>query len=648
MPRMKQISAAQERDELFAALKSASVLHLKTRFLVHESQETEAMKAFVPAEESDSEEGAVSAEYEALARSEGLTQCPCCGSWCARLVETIDDLEVLVNVDTKQRWNRWENQTIEDFARFDAIAAQAQPYGTELAAVWSVQIDFTCSREAMAQIRDDRTRVIYWSGGWRSSKSHTAAQWWLRRWVLHGGLGELFWLVGPELKVAYRLMERLFLGRGETSAQGWQRGRSVAPKYFDADLKAWRSCIARSLPAHEKVSLMQFPMVDGSIVELRHTKSVKALEGDTVRGVLYDEAIRSQGPEGYEILLGRVQQGGGQLAIASIPGEDTKSWWLFERVVQPAESGQARDKKVYTTSSYANLWIPHYEVVAGEKAQGDDHDLVQRVIYGQWNKAGGMAYGGEWKPEVHAPLAILDAHKPESWGFAIDVTAQAATKLFGPKAREIEYLGARDFNWTQCGIVAKVFGHSATDSTTWALVILDEHLARGDAAKAAADFAERFRSGFYKGKIGLVVDSNGFFKGHTYSGRKSESTDAYEFEANGCLVAPPMRSELHRTKGRSSGGEPRNPGVAESKKLVRRLMGQSRILADGQVCRHTTTAIPQVRAGEKRAKDSGTRSDKTIQAWDDCLRYLTWALFSKEQPAPKKPKSMYRINAPRL
>ena len=33
---MKQISAAQEREELFAALKSASVLHIKVRFLIHE------------------------------------------------------------------------------------------------------------------------------------------------------------------------------------------------------------------------------------------------------------------------------------------------------------------------------------------------------------------------------------------------------------------------------------------------------------------------------------------------------------------------------------------------------------------------------------------------------------------------------------
>jgi hypothetical protein len=69
---------------------------------------------------------------------------------------------------------------------------------------------------------------------------------------------------------------------------------------------------------------------------------------------------------------------------------------------------------------------------------------------------------------------------------------------------------------------------------------------------------------------------------------------------------------------------------------------------DGQVCRHTTTAIPQVKAGEKPRRDDGTRYDKTIACWDDCVRYLSWALFSSEQPAPKKPKTVYRTNLPRL
>lgn len=355
---MKQISAAQEREELFAALKSASVLHIKVRFLIHERQETEAMRAFEPsAREEDDGTGAVQ-EYEELAAREGVEPCPCCGNLPGRIVEVVDDVEVLIVVDSRQRWNRWENLTAEDDARFDAIAAKAQPYGTPMAEVWSVPIDFTCSREAMAQIRDDATRVVYWSGGWRSAKSHTAGQWWLYGWVLHGSRGELFWLVGPEQRVAFRLMERLFLGRGETDARGWQRGRSIAPKHFDPDLKRWRSCIARSLPAHEKVQLLQFEMADGSIVEMRHTKTVTALEGDTVRRALYDEAIRSKGPEGFEILLGRVQQGGGQLGIASIPGDADTGWWLYEKVVQPAESGQAQDRRVYVSSTYDNLWMP--------------------------------------------------------------------------------------------------------------------------------------------------------------------------------------------------------------------------------------------------------------------------------------------------
>jgi len=628
MPRMRQIAAAQERDELFATLKSASYLRVRTRFMLHESQETPAMLAFAP-----QGEGNVAELFARLAAAEGAVPCPCCGSLTALLVETIDDLEVLVNVDTRQRWNRWENDA-EDELRFRAIADQAQPYGTPMANVWDVPIDFTCSREAMAEIIDDRSRVIYWSGGWRSRKSHTASQWWVRGWVLHGSRGELFWLVGPELKVAFRLMTRIFLGRGETTAQGWQRGRSVAPKYFDPDQGTWRSMIARSLPEHEKVALQSFEMIDGSIVEHRHTKSVAALEGDTVRRALYDEAIRSTGPEGYEILLGRVQQGGGQLGIASVPGDEDEGWWLYEKVVQPAEAG-ADDKRLVTITSYDNLWIPHYEVKAGEESHGDDDELVQRVVYGNWNRAGGMAYGEAWKPATMAPMTVMEAHRPESWGFKHDVTEAVAIALVGAKrGKGRTFLTARDWNLIQCGIVGKVFAHDELDRTTWALVILDEHQAKGDAAHAAVDFTERYRSGFYRDKTAGVADRMGFFKGHVYEGKASESSDAYEFETRGVPLVPPLKTEA---------GQPAVPGVPESKKLLRGLMNGNRFFVDGQVCLRVVAAMPHVKAGEKRRRDAGTHYDRHTMAWDDCCRYLAWAVFGDLQPKPAKVKRRYRI-----
>lgn len=651
MPRMKQISAAQEREELFASVKSASVLYCKSRFLVHERVETQAMRDFVPSPDG---KGSAEAEYEALALAEGVTPCPCCGSLCARLVETVDDLEVLINVDTKQRWNRWDNNTEDDFDRFDELAAQAEPYGTEMAVVWHVPIDFTVSREAMAQIQDDRTRVILWSGGWRSGKSHTAAEWFLRGWLLYGSFGELFWIAAPELKLAFRLMQRLFIGSGETDAQGWQRGRSVAPKFFDPDLKTWRSCVATSMPANEKAALMQFTMVDGSVVELRHTNGVNALEGTTVRRVLYDEAIRANGPEGYEILLGRVGQGRGQLGIATIPGVDGRGWWLWERVVAPAESGRTTGKRVFRVSSYENIWRPISEIVEDERSKDGDVDLIQRVIYGVWEKAGGMAYGGVWDSKTMAPMGIRDAHKPESWGFKYDLTKQVAISIWGPAAKDVEYLGGRDFNGPRnggfhAGIVGKIFGNDLRDTKTWALVLLDEHVAKGDARAAARDFTERFRSGAYKGVTGVIGDRCGFIKGHVYSGKASESTDAYEFTTRGVLMEPPARTEKKRGQnGTITGGEPWYAGVPESKKLVRGMMEDGRILVDGQVCLHMVTALGQVKAGEKAKRDDGSSYDKLVACWDDCLRYLAWRVFRDEVPGPKKPKVIYRTNLPRL
>ena len=60
-------------------------------------------------------------------------------------------------------------------------------------------------------------------------------------------------------------------------------------------------------------------------------------------------------------------------------------------------------------------------------------ELVQRVVYGCWNRAGGLAYSGAWAPATMAPMGIMDAHRPESWGFKHDVTEAVAMALVGAK-----------------------------------------------------------------------------------------------------------------------------------------------------------------------------------------------------------------------
>lgn len=626
MPRFAKISAEQERAELEARFNSARFLYVHSSFWVHERDETP-----------------------------GREPCECCGSTSARLVRVEDDLRIIVDTVTRRRWNSWDNHNDKDRRRFDALAAKAQEYGTPRADVWDVPIRFTCSEQGAAQIRDDKTRVIYWSGGWRSSKSHTASQWWLRGWLLHGGENELFWLTAPEAILAFRLMERIFWGRGASDGEGHQRSPSIVPKYRDPVTGSWRSVLASGLPAHGQVRNPAFRMVDGSIVELRHTNRVTALEGDTVRRILYDEAIRATGPEGYQILLGRVTQGSGQLGLASIPGED-KAWWLYDSVVGPVEAGQVTDKRVHTTPTSSNLWLPSHEAEALAESCKEDRELVERCIEGKWSRAGGTAYGNgrisvveyedddgkkcqrvekdPWQPAEMAPGDIRNTHLAKSWGFEYDVTSAICAQLFGAKYRDLEFIGSRDFNFRpQTGLVAKVYASNPRDKKTWHLVILDEHLTGGDAKSAAYAYTRDFRGKKYA-KSGLVCDANGFWTGHSYEGKKSDTTDAYEFQRLGCPVVPPDRTPIKRNGGKVTGGEARNPSVAESKKLVRQLMREGRILVDGGVCNSLLAAIHKVRRGEKRVTDKGTAHDRQVQNFDDCLRYLAWAIFNDEIPLP--------------
>lgn len=634
MPRFAAISAHREREELLAKLARPTILRVRTEFLVHRRND-------VP--------GRV---------------CPCCGSETAWLVARQPDLEVLIAPRKQWRRNAWEIMTESDRSKFEGLAGEAQPWGTKAARVWDVPIRYTCGESQLEQLLDDETMVMLWSGGWRSMKSHTCAQWWSRGWVKHGSQGELFWLAGPQEITAFRLMERIFYGRGEGDDGSRKRSPSVLPCYQDEDTHKVLSMVADGLP--EKVGKRDpsFHFVDGSKVELRHAMSDAALEGDDVRRIMGDELVRWRSSSSFKICLGRVTQCGGQFGGATVP--DDQGDWVYDEIVGPFEQGTAKGKRVFTMPTYelapggdaladeptqlGNLWLARDKAERLLEQCGDEKTRKEK-FGGQWVRSGLFAYVGHYDPGRHDIDAI--GHMPEVWGFTHDVTAQAARGLF--KGKSADYLGARDFNERpQTGLVAKVFTNDPRNRESWVMVILDEHLDSGDARKAAMSFAKRFRSGKYAG-AGLVCDCNGFWDGHRYGGRPSKTTDAFEFEAQGFLVRPslytppatPKEKAAAAAKGRKArGGEPKNPGLSDSKKLVRKLFESNRILID-TCCMKLRAALPRVPYGEKPKSKANTAHDRQIFNFDDCLRYLAWALFAEELPQPKKTRARVR-GAPRL
>lgn len=349
------------------------------------------------------------------------------------------------------------------------------------------------------------------------------------------------------------------------------------------------------------------------------------LEGDDVRRILGDEAVRWRSKTSYQIALGRVTQCSGQIGLATVPDEEGE--WVYDEIVAPYEQQMPGSRRVFTLPTTGNLWLAP---AAAERLRQQcvDETMLTEKFRGEWTRAGMFAWSEQFRPGEH----VLDVigHNPEAWGFEHDVTRQAVRGLF--EGRERDYLGVRDFNdRPQTGLLARVFASDPRDRSTWHLVILDEHIEKGDARNAAEALAKRFRAGKYAGAA-LVCDRNGFWDGHRYGGRPSKTTDAFEFQAAGFIVRPPLWTPVQRgARGSSYGGEPQNPGDPDSKKLVRKLLGEGRILIDS-VCTRLVAAIPKVPRRQKSRNEANTAMDKQIYNFGDCLRYLAWALFAEEVP----------------
>jgi hypothetical protein len=604
VPRFAKITAAAERAELRALLEQPALLRVRTTFRAHVPND-------VPGRE-----------------------CWCCGSLYSWALGTEDDLEVLIAPRQQKRRNAWEIMTPDGRAAFREQADAAQPWGTPGAAVWDVPIVYTCGERQVEQIRDDETMTLLWSGGWRSMKSHTCGQWWSRGWVRFGSQGELFWLLGPQEITAFRLMERVFYGRGRSEDGKPKRSPPILPCYPDPETGEPRSMVASGLPRKVGQRDPAFHFADGAKVELRHAMADAALEGDDVRRIMGDEAVRWRSVTSYQIALGRVTQCSGQIGLATVP--DDEGEWVYDEIVAPFEQGAPGSRRVFTLPTHGNLWLAPAAARRLEEQCTDETTKAQK-IRGEWTRAGMFAWAEEFRPADH----VLDVigHGPEPWGFEHDVTRQAVRGMFEGKERD--YLGVRDFNdRPQTGLVARVFASDPRDRSTWHLVILDEHLEKGDARYAAEAFAKRFRAGKYA-SAALVCDRNSFWDGHVYGGRPSKTSDAFEFQAAGFLVRPPLWTPVQRApRGKTIGGEPQNPGDPDSKKLVRKLFGEGRILIDS-TCARLIAAIPKVPRGQKQRREANTAMDRQIFNFGDCLRYLCWPLFADE--VPSKPHKRGRI-----
>lgn len=561
--------------------------------------------------------------------------CPVTGSSEVRALETIEDLQFLINNETKERTNRWQLDDLEQ-DEFDALASEAVPYleaAQECEPMWHVPIVWTVGDTEVEDLVDDETQTIYLSGGWRSSKTYRGLRWWQRGWCKYGRIGERFWLTGPEIINAWRLYEKAFIGSAAVPPLFPSLEPGIAPSFLAEGAPSELSYDRRKLT---------FRLPDGSIAEQYHLKGKMGhVEGESVRRALYDEAASSPDARGYNVLRGRVMQNRGQVGLTSVPDEDCE--WLYAGVVAEYEKHGCHQPKVMThfererplsrtrlkprqvkvrfLSIYDN---PYIENAALDRAlEGETDPIVaDNKFRGLWTRRGQYAYVDVWSPERYTRDELADT--AEAWGFGPDITRQVADEAFHRGTRS-GYAVAVDFSEggdkPQTRTWWKVFG-TFSKWESWHFVVVDEESTRSDALQASAESARR-KGGRYQGSAG-TGDSNGFHKPHRDGGSATKHNAAQHWQNAGFDLVPVIRTARPGQRPAFS-----NPLVGESRTVVRDVMRRGRLWINAGACPGTVNALVKAPNRRKKNADKNTWIEKQVYGFEDTVRYFLWRAVAK-------------------
>jgi hypothetical protein len=561
-------------------------------------------------------------------------ECPVTGSHEVRALSVQDDLSFLVNNETKERTNRWALDP-DGQDEYDDLCSEAVPY-LEAAAnsdpFWHVPIVWTVGDTEVEDLIDDETQTIYWSGGWRSSKTYRLLRWWQRGWCKYGRVGERFWLCGPEIINAWRLYEKAFIGSAQVPPLFPSLQPGLLPSFLLDNGPSELSYDRRKLSGR---------LCDGAIAEQYHLKGQMGhVEGESVRRVAYDEAASSKDARGYGVLRGRVMQCRGQVGISSVPDEDCE--WLYSGVVAEYEKHgchqprvmthfekerplprtriKPRQVKVRLVSIYDN---PYIEDEALDRALEGETDPVaaDNKFRGLWTRRGQHAYIDVWSPDRYTRDELSD--RAEAWGLGPDITPQVVLECFNRPTRS-GYGGYVDFSEggdkPQSRGWFKVFGHF-DDWESWNLVFLDEESTRSDALQASAESARR-KKGRYLHSA-LVGDSNGFHKTNREGGSGQKHNAAKHWENAGFEMVAVIRTVKHGKAAYSL------PLLGESRTVVRDVMRRGKLWVNAGACPGIVNALVKAPNRRKKNSDKNTWIEKQIYGHEDGVRYVCHRLFSK-------------------
>lgn len=532
---------------------------------------------------------------------EGSPPCACCGSHSATVSEILDDLDLLLHVESGLRIHRASIPAHE----WDALAAQAK----------HLEIPIRISRPQLpVAISEDR--LVLTAGGAQSGKTEAAARWFVRQLLLRGGRGRTFWVLAPSRRSAFLAAQKALLG---------YQGR---PGVLPPELVA-------SAPRHDREDPLRISLVDGTQIDLRPCDRADGsrADGQECQAVWLDEVAKIRWASYLEEAQARVTATSGPVCASTVP---KKGHWSEDVY---------RSHPSTTLTRFDNYYVPTASIREQEKILSETRgkSVVQRDIYGQWEDPDASPYWFSFDAERHVlqrvPLDLRLAHDPQGRPWA-DITAHVAKKIApggnwfvpGFAAQNLQYLIGMDVNLSPCtAIIAKVVALDGVGSSPeqWGVVVVDEVSAqRATLEEFGQNHLGRAQGGAYRSSL-VFLDPQNCHRTQSRSGNQSG------------------RALLHagfdaRPAATSIADGKRIPGIiprVTSHYQVHQLLQQDRLWVSSKCVRLLEAFDRQELDPSKDLpkKEPNTESDRLSNAMDG-LRYLLAAIFPLSQ-RPQVPKN---------
>lgn len=530
--------------------------------------------------------------------------CWCCGSREAKIEREVHIGRLLIDTVTRERFHEQDYSASE----WAAMSAGSHPVEMRLScSAWSdVETGYTA--EYVLMDRDTPEWVV--SGAQRSGKTQDGCTWLALRWFWGGADGVKFRVQGPEMPQAHVIKDKLCVGDEDAAA------------IFPPELVSY-------YPEDQRKAHQWIDMVDGSSIQLTHTKSEKHLKGFKLKAILWTEATECPNINIHTVTSGRTVQGG----QVYVDGTPKAGHWLRPIVMdakkdreKELQHGERPALRAISKPMSANPWLNPEEVALRRAASwAIDPTTTRRDYDGEWVGNHAMIFGDVWDAEIH----VVDVFSDDlsSLGL-VDVTRQVSRRWF--RGTGHDWIAGADVNYDpHTAVICKLFQVPGTENATGIIIMDTVRTPRTDAYEAAFKL-RTVSSGKYQG-IGVALDANGSWDtqhvSHT-GGRATTPVKDYK------RVGFDVRCNKHTRTGK-----PANPPVRDSTALIRHLMRsragpsskQTPLFLVNARCKDVINAIESQEddGTGKPIKVSGAASDRMIAAFTDSIRYIAWPFFNK-------------------